>query len=63
VAGKYTPTETDRAGLTISCTDTEHANWKRGNTEQTVTVMPQCKQHQYFSCYTYCLNVKFLVYM
>jgi len=45
VAGKYIPTETDRAGLTLSCKDTKHANWKRGNTEQTVTIMPQCKQH------------------
>jgi len=45
VAGRYTPTETDRDELTISCTDTEHANWKGGNTEQTVTIIPQCKQH------------------
>jgi len=45
VAGKYTPTETDRAGLTLSCTDTEHSNWKRGNTEQTVIITPQCECH------------------
>jgi len=47
VAGKYTPTEIDRGGLMLSCTDTEHSNWKGGNTEQTVTVTPQCKQHYF----------------
>jgi len=61
VAGKYTPTEADRAGLMLFCRDTNHANWKGENTEQTVTVVPQCKQHQYFSRYTCCL--KFLVHM
>jgi len=45
VAGRYTPTETDRAGLTLSCTDTEHSNWKGGNTEQTVTIKPHCEYH------------------
>jgi len=46
VAGKYTSTETDRAGLTLSCTDTEHSNWKGGNTEQTVIIKPQCECHE-----------------
>jgi len=45
VAGRYTPTGADRAGLILSCTDTEHSNWKRGNTEQTVTITPQCEVH------------------
>jgi len=45
VAGRYTPSERDRAGLTLSCTDTEHANWKEGNTEQTATITPQCEYH------------------
>jgi len=46
VAGKYTPTETDRAGLTLSCTDIEHSNWKGGNTEKAVAVLPQCEYHE-----------------
>jgi len=48
VAGKYTPTETDRAGLILSCTDTEHSNWKGGNTERNLTVTTQCERHRPF---------------
>jgi len=46
VAGRYTPAETDRSGLTISCTDTEHSNWKGGNTEKAVAVLTQCEYHE-----------------
>jgi len=45
VAGKYIPAETDRAGLTLSCTDIEHSNWKGGNTERNVIITPQCECH------------------
>jgi len=36
----YTPEKSDRDGMTISCRDISHINWKNGNTARSILLTP-----------------------
>jgi len=39
----YTPEKSDRDGMTISCRDISHINWKNGNTARSILLTPKCE--------------------